>query len=154
MLEHCSASYDDKTGLVGKSFHEIVIEGNIPDGCTVDFGVGLVNPARARTGPAGIQIKRKARTGTAEVRLDGGEHDVWKQIKTSAYVDMTKVAWPTGDFRIHIRLERALDKKQQGHFRLFLNDTNVFEKQLQIPTERSAIFGRGRVAAQSEVMRK
>jgi hypothetical protein len=41
-------------------------------------------------------------------------------------------------------VERGRAARQQGRFRLMLNDTNVFETQLGMETERSAAFGRGR----------
>jgi tetratricopeptide (TPR) repeat protein len=144
VLKHCAVRYKDTRTLVGKNFYELIVEGHIPEGSQVGLGVGVVNPGRSRRGPSGIQIKRKARTGTAEVRLDGGESQVFKQVKTKAYVDMKKVAWPSGDFRIHVAVERGRTARQQGRFRLMLNDTNVFETQLEMETERSAAFGRGR----------
>jgi hypothetical protein len=41
-------------------------------------------------------------------------------------------------------VERGKTARQQGRFRLMLNDTNVFQAQLDMETERSAVFGRGR----------
>jgi tetratricopeptide (TPR) repeat protein len=144
VLKHCAVRFRDTRTLVGKNFYELIVEGHIPERSQVGLGVGVVNPGRSRRGPAGVQIRRKSRTGTAEVRLDGGESQIFKQIKTKAYVDMKNVAWPTGDFRIHVAVERGKAARQQGRFRLMLNDTNVFETQLDMETERSAAFGRGR----------
>jgi len=144
VLKHCAVLYRDTRTLVGKNFYELIVEGHIPEGSPAGLGVGVVNPGRSRRGPAGIQIKRKSRTGTAEVRLEGGESQVFKTMKAKDYVDMKDVPWPAGDFRIHILVERGKTARQQGRFRLMLNDTNVFEAQLGMETERSAVFGRGR----------
>jgi len=144
VLKHCAVLYKDPRTLVGKNFYELIVEGHIPEGSPVGLGVGVVNPGRSRRGPAGIQIKRKSRTGTAEVRLEGGESQVFKTMKAKDYVDMNKVPWPPGDFRIHITVQRGKAARQQGRFRLMLNDTNVFETQLGVEAERSAVFGRGR----------
>jgi tetratricopeptide (TPR) repeat protein len=145
VMKHCAVKYESKVELLGKNFYELVVEGHVPDGSLVDLGIGLVNPGRGRSrAPAGIQVRRKSRTGTAEVRLDGGEHQVFKQVKTRQYVDMNQVPWPAGDFRLHIKVERGKSARQQGRFKLMLNDISVFEKQLGTESERSASFGRGR----------
>jgi len=144
-FEHCSVSHRDSS-LTGRTFYELHVKGRIPPGCRVDFGVGLVNESRGRKGPTGIQIRRKARTGNAEVRLDGGDHEMWRSLRARDYAEMDKVAWPEGEFRVKVLIERGEQAQKEGRFRLILNDTNVFETQLgeEYGTERSSVFGRGR----------
>jgi hypothetical protein len=142
-LKYCSVEYTAQKKLTGNTFYELVVRGEIAEGTEVDVGVGIVGGSqRRKEGRTGIQIRRKSRTGTAEVRLDGGESDLFRRLKARAYVDMSKVPWPTGEFRVRI----VLEDHDQGTFRLFLNDTNVFAAQLgpEQDMEKSSIFGRGR----------
>ena len=74
---------------------ELSVKGEIPSGTPVDVGVGIVGAGSSRRqGPKGIQIRRKARKARPEVRLDGGDSELFKKDKARNFIDMTNLEWP------------------------------------------------------------
>jgi tetratricopeptide (TPR) repeat protein len=154
VLEHCAIEWPGKNTterLTGSSFFELRVEGEITPGAPgtdrVDFGVGIVGKGTRRRGPSGCQIKREARNATLEVRLEGGDHDLFKANRARSYIEMTKVSWPAGKFRVRI----VVEDRDNGLFALYLKagdnpEVNVFESQLGIPggLEKCTLFGKGR----------
>lgn len=154
VLEHCALEWPGKNTterLTGGTFFELRVEGDIVAGAPgtdrVDFGVGIVGKGTRRKGPSGIQVKREARNATLEVRLEGGEHDLFRRNKARSYIEMTKVAWPAGRFRVRI----VVEDRDNGFFALFLKagdnpEVNVFETQLGVNggLEKCTLFGKGK----------
>jgi tetratricopeptide (TPR) repeat protein len=140
ILKYCAAKYESKN-LTGSDFYELLVKGTIPSGSPVDVGIGIVGAGSSkRQGPKGIQIRRKARKQRPEVRLDGGDSDLFKKDKARNFIDITSMEWPAGPFSVRIELA----DREKGRIRLFLNDKNVFEAQVGTETERCVTFGRGR----------
>jgi len=149
VFDFCSAEYNSGGALNGNTFYALDVKGFMPEAgggsYPVEFGVGVVNASRGREGPTGILVKRKARSGTVELNVDGAESQRFRQVKND-YVEMQNVPWPTGEFTLRIEVEPEYDQRQRtlGRFRLYLNGQNVFEQELEQKSERCSIFGRGR----------
>lgn len=143
VLEYCSAMYLSKEDLNGGSFWELEVTGVVPagDGEPAEVGIGLIQPPRGEQ-VLGLQVKRK-RTGNLEVRLDGGDRQVFKDVKAD-WVELKQVPWPAGEFRLKIEVlpEYGLGKRRaQGRFRLLLNGEEVFSKEFKdTQGERAGIY--------------
>ncbi len=147
VLDHCAVKFvaakDDL--LTGGTFWELDVTGVVPEGGEepAEMGIGLIQPLKpGQVQVLGVQVKRK-RTGNLEVRLDGGDRQVFKNVK-SDWVELKGVAWPTGEYRLRIEVipEYGLGKRrQQGRFRLLLNGEEVFRKEFKDqPGERANLF--------------
>lgn len=145
VLEYCAVKLLSKDLLNGGSFWELEVTGVVPkavgDQEPAELGIGLIQPPRGDQ-VLGVQVKRK-RTGNLEVRLDGGDRQVFKNVKAD-WVPLKDVLWPEGEFRLKIEVvpEYGLGKRRaQGRFRLLLNGEEVFRKEFKdAPGERAAIF--------------
>ncbi len=145
ILEFCAIEYTD-VKVTGQTFFEMIWEGEIPDLRGVDVGFGVVGKRGAtKEGPTGIQVRRKSNTGNADVRLDGGESELFKRMRSKDFVEMTSVPWAPGKFQVRV----AVTDRDKGQFQLWLKtgegpEVNVFGAQLGQDWERCSVFGRGR----------
>ncbi len=145
ILEFCAIEYTE-VKVTGQTFFEIIWEGEIPDLRGVDVGFGVVGKRGAtKEGPTGIQIRRKSSTGNADVRLDGGESELFKRMRSKDFLEMTSVPWAAGKFQVRV----AVTDRDKGQFQLWLKsgdgpEVNVFGAQLGQDWERCSVFGRGR----------
>ncbi len=140
-LNFSSAMYPAKGGGINASrFYELKVQGAIPDGQHT-VGVGLLAKS-SRDKWTGIQVRRKGRTGNMEVLIEGAEHDSIKKVRGRAYVELTQVKWPTGDFTLHLKLQGTGRERRQGRFILLLNGVNVFQQEFgdKNLAERSSVF--------------
>jgi len=148
VLEACSMEYKSKDDLNGGSFWELVVTGVVPPtgDDPAELGIGLVNPLKGEQ-VQGVQVKRK-RTGNVEVKVEGGDRPVFKQVK-SDWVELKNVPWPAGQFRLRLEVEPeyGLARRRQGRFRLYLNDEEVFLKEFDDqPGERANVFTSSRAS--------
>lgn len=144
VLEYCSVTWQSKEDLTGGSFWELEVTGVVPDvGAEepAELGIGIIQPRKPNQ-VVGLQVKRK-RTGNMEIKLDGGDRQVFKEVKDS-WVELKKVTWPTGEFKLRIEVvpeHGAAKRRTQGRFRLFLNGEEVFLKEFKdAQGERANIF--------------
>jgi len=116
------------SGLSGRDFYEVVVEGRIPEDSTVDFGVAVANPPRSGRGPEGIKVRRR-RDGRVDVKIEGAERKPIKALRGRRYYLLDKVEWPAGDFTLSISLAGGDKDRRQGEFIVLLNGRNIFEEQ-------------------------
>ncbi len=141
-LEYCAIAYKPSE-LTGGSFWELEVTGVVPApgaGDPGELGIGIIQPIRGDQ-VLGVQARRK-RAGTLEVRLDGGDRQVFKDVKTN-WVELKEVPWPAGEFKLRLEVvpEYGTGKRRQGRFRLLLNGEEVFFKEYKNQQgERANIF--------------
>ncbi|HEX5138020.1 MAG TPA: tetratricopeptide repeat protein [Planctomycetota bacterium] len=131
-LEYCSTHYPDKEKgeLNGGNIWELVVTGVTPDvpteGDIPELGIGVLNPPKPNL-VSGVQVRRK-RNGNMEIRIDGGDRQVFKNVKND-WVELKKVKWPGGEFTLKFDVvpEYGLARRRApGRFRLYLNGEEVF----------------------------
>jgi hypothetical protein len=126
------------------SFYEMRIEGEIPSGAGVEFGVGVVLKRRGRgtSNYAGIQVRRNE-SGLLDLAVDGArEHEPLKNMRGEFLT--TKVRWEPGPFRLRIEVV----DRDQGTFRIWFRqgdneEINVLEVAFGIPAETTRLLTRG-----------
>ncbi|MHC4848963.1 MAG: tetratricopeptide repeat protein [Planctomycetota bacterium] len=142
---HNSLKYTSRD--VGReTYHEIRVEGGIPAGTGVQFGIGIVRKRRGRGKSVytGIRVRRNEQS-MVELSIDGARQNAaLKSASRNATWVITKARWETGPFELRI----AVADRDKGTFRIFLKQgdgkmVNLLETGLEIPEETTRLLTRG-----------
>jgi len=128
------------------TFFRLDVEGVIPEGCRVQFGVGALMKRRARGGSEyrGIKIVRK-QEGLVALAIDGARES--EQLQSAGRFGTlldTSVRWEPGPFTLRIEVA----DRDKGMFRIRLRqgdneDVHVLKKAFGIDAETTRLLTRG-----------